>query len=425
MSEGIIRMSFKEIERLRIIHKVLDKQVTQVKAAEILGLSERQVRRIVRRVKSGGDRSIVHRRRGQAAANKMPKELEDRIGEIIKDEYPDFRPSLASEKLWEYHAIRVGREKLRQIMIERGLWKVRKPRDRHIYQWRERKAYCGEMVQMDGSHHAWLEDRGPRLVLMGYIDDATNRFFGRFYDYEGVFPAMDSLEHYIRLYGLPVSLYLDKHSTYKTTRQPDTEELLKGQKAHTQFERAAGELGVKIKHAHSPQAKGRIERAFGTLQDRLVKEMRLKGIATKEEANDYLEIYLPGFNEQFTRVAKKENDLHKPLPEDVDLREILCIKATRTINDGYIIRWKGRVFLLDNPSIVLRRQKAELREHFDGQITLKYKERYLNCHEVCETKPHKEKKAEVKGKVRKKANYKPSADHPWNRTSFRHLPDRW
>ena len=426
MLEDIILMSFKEIERLRIIHKVFDKQVTQVKAAEILGLSERQVGRIVKRIRDGGDRSIVHRSRGQAAANKMPEELEDRIGEIVRDEYPDFRPSLAAEKLWECHGIRVGREKLRQIMIERGLWKVRKLRDRHVYQWRERKAYYGEMVQMDGSHHDWLEERGARLVLMGYIDDATNRFFGRFYDYEGVYPAMDSFEHYIGLYGLPVSLYLDKHSTYKTTRQPDTEELLKGQRAHTQFERAAKELGVKILHAHSPQAKGRIERAFGTLQDRLVKEMRLKGITTKEKANDFLESYLPGFNEQFAKVARKEGNLHRPLPEEVDLREILCIKATRTINDGYIIRWKQRVFLLDNPSLLLRRQKVEFREHFDGRVTLKHKDRYLDFHEVYETKPLKHAKSEkiVKEKERKKSKYKPSPEHPWNKYLYKSMFDR-
>jgi Helix-turn-helix domain len=423
MAEDIILMSFKEIERLRIIHKVLDKQVTQVKAAEILGLSERQVGRIVKRVRSGGDRSIVHRSRGQAAANKMPKELEDRIGEVVRDEYTDFKPSLAAEKLWQCHGIRVGREKVRQIMIERGLWKVRKLRDRHVYQWRERKAYYGEMIQMDGSHHDWLEDRGERLVLMGYIDDATNRFFGRFYDYEGIYPAMDSFERYIRLYGLPVSVYLDKHSTYKTTRQPDTEELLKGERAHTQFERAAKELGVKVMHAHSPQAKGRIERAFGTLQDRLVKEMRLKGITTKEEANHYLESYLPGFNEQFMRMARKEGDLHRPLPEDVDLREILCIKAARTINDGYIIRWKRRVFLLDNPSLVLRRQKVEVREHFDGRVTLKYKDIYLDHHEVFETKPLKQVKV-AKEKTRKKSKYKPPPDHPWNKYRYKSMFDR-
>lgn len=426
MAEDIILMSFKEIERLRIIHKVLDKQVTQVKAAEILGLSERQVGRIVKRVRNGGDQSIAHRRRGQVAANKMPEELEDRIGEIVRDEYADFKPSLAAEKLWECQRIRVGREKLRQIMIERGLWKVRKHRDRHVYQWRERKAYYGEMIQMDGSHHDWLEERGSRLVLMGYIDDATNRFFGRFYDYEGIYPAMDSFEHYIRLYGLPVSLYLDKHSTYKTTRQPATDELLRGERANTQFERAAKELGVKVMHAHSPQAKGRIERAFGTLQDRLVKEMRLKGITTKEEANHYLESYLPGFNEQFTRMARKEGDLHRSLPEEVDLREILCIKATRTINDGYIIRWKRRVFLLDNPSLVLRRQKVEVREHFDGRITVKYKDRYLDCHEVYETKPLKQTKVEktVKEKQRKKSKYKPPPDHPWNKYRYKSMFDR-
>jgi hypothetical protein len=311
-------------------------------------------------------------------------------------------------------------------MIERGLWKVRKLRDRHVYQWRERKAYYGEMVQMDGSHHDWLEKRGQRLVLMGYIDDATNRFFGRFYDYEGVYPAMDSLTHYIRMYGVPVSLYLDKHSTYKTTRQPDTEELLKGQRAHTQFERAAKELGVKILHAHSPQAKGRIERAFGTLQDRLVKEMRLKRITTKEEANDFLESYLPGFNEQFAKMARKEGNLHKSLPEEIDPREILCIKATRTINDGYIIRWKQRVFLLDNPSLVLRRQKVELREHFDGRITLKHKGRYLDYHEVFETKPLKEAKVgttEIE-KERKKSKYKPSPEHPWNKYQYKSMLDR-
>jgi hypothetical protein len=258
---------------------------------------------------------------------------------------------------------------------------------------------------------------------MGYIDDATNRFFGRFYDYEGVYPAMDSFEHYIKLYGLPVSVYLDKHSTYKTTRQPDTEELLKGEKAHTQFERAAKELGVKVMHANSPQAKGRIERAFGTLQDRLVKEMRLKGITTKEEANHYLESYLPGFNEQFTRVAPKEGDLHRSLPEDLDLKEIFCIKATRTINDGYIIRWKGRVFLLDNPSLVLRKQKVEFREHFDGRITVKYKNRYLGCHEVFETKPPKQKKV-PKEKQRKKSKYKPPPEHPWNKYRYKSMADR-
>jgi transposase len=426
MAQDIIAMSLKEIERLKVVHKVLGEQISQVKAAEIMDLSERQVRRIIRRVRDEGGRSIAHRSRGQEAANKMPKELEDRIGEIIREEYPDFKPSLAAEKLMESHGIRVGREKLRQIMIEQGLWKVRKRRHGYVYQWRERKAYYGEMIQMDGSHHDWMEDRGERLVLMGYIDDATNRFFGHFYDYEGIYPAMDSFGRYIRLYGLPVSLYLDKHSTYKTTRQPDTDELLRGERARTQFERAVKEVGVKIIHAHSPQAKGRIERVFGTLQDRLVKEMRLKGVKTRDEANRYLQSYLPRFNQQFTREAQKEGNLHRSLPEEMDLREIFCIKGIRTINDGYIIRWKRRVLLLDSPSIALRRRKVEVREHFDGQITVKYKNRYLDYHEVYETKPIKQTKVKkaVMEKERKKSKYKPSPEHPWNKYRYKSMFDR-
>jgi len=158
------------------------------------------------------------------------------------------------------------------------LWKIRQRRNKDVHQWRERKLYYGEMIQMDGSHHEWLEERGPKLVFMGYIDDATNLVLGRFYDYEGVYPVMDSLERYIRRYGLPHSLYLDKDSTYKTTRQPEADELLRGESAATQFERSCRELEIKIIHAHSPQAKGRIERTFGTLQDRLIKEMRLENI---------------------------------------------------------------------------------------------------------------------------------------------------
>jgi hypothetical protein len=172
---------------------------------------------------------------------------------------------LAVEKLWECEGIKVSRETMRQWMILEGLWRVRDTRRQRIYQWRERTSR-GEMIQMDGSHHDWLEGRGPELVLMGYVDDATNDFFGRFYGYEGVYPAMESFGCYIRRYGLPVSVYLDRHSTYKTTREPSVEESLRGERAQTQFARALKELGVKLIYAHSPQAKGRIERIFETLK---------------------------------------------------------------------------------------------------------------------------------------------------------------
>jgi hypothetical protein len=328
----------------------------------------------------------------------------------------DFGPTLAAEKLEECEKIRVSNEKLRQIMLAKGLWQ-RKRRRRKIYRWRERKEYFGEMVQMDGSHHDWLEGRGSKMVLMGYADDATGRFYGRFYDHEGLFPAMDSLERYIQHYGSPVSLYLDKHSTYKTTRQPDLDELLRGEEAQTQFERAAKELDIEIIHANSPQAKGRIERTFGTLQDRLVKELRLVGVCTIEEANTFLDEFMPRHNKRFAKMALKQGDLHRRLPMGIKFRDILCIKSKRTIANDYTIRWRGRRFLIDNASLVMRRQKVEVREHLDDQITIKFNRRYLNFHEVFEAKPAKITKAKKgSSEVRKKkGKYIPPPDHPWKR----------
>ena len=417
MREDLITLSQKEIERLRIIRRVMDKQMTQVKASELLGITDRQVRNIIGKIRNNGDKAIAHGNRGRVAANKMHAELEEQIGGIVKRCYPDFGPKFASEKLEEREGIKVSKEKLRQVMIAKGLWKVRRRRKREVHQWRERKAYYGEMVQMDGSHHDWLEGRGLELVFMGYIDDATNHVFGYFYDYEGIYPAMDSLERYISLYELPRSLYLDKDSTYKTTRQPDTDELLRGKEAETQFERACGELQIEMIHANSPQAKGRIERTFGTLQDRLIKEMRLAGVKSKEEANLFLEWYLPIYNEQFSKVAREEGDLHRPLAKHINLREIFCIKGKRIINNGYIVKWRGRMFLIENPSIAMRRRKVEVMEHFDGEIWIKFNDRYLKFREIIEQKPAKV--AKVKKPVvepkKKKSKYIPPADHPWRR----------
>jgi len=416
MREDIIAMSTQEVKRLKIMPKVLDRQLTQAKAGEVLGISERQVRRLVKRIREQGAKGLVHRNRGRPSPHKMPKERENVIGLVIEENYHDFGPTLASEKLWERHGIKVGREKLRQIMISKGIWRVRRKK-RETHQWRERKHYYGEMIQMDGSHHDWLEGRGPEMVLMGYVDDATGRAYGRFYDYEGLYPAMDSFERYIRRYGLPVSVYLDKHSTYKTMRQPDLDELLRGETAATQYERACRELGVEVIHAHSPQAKGRIERAFGTLQDRLIKEMRLASISTKEEANEFLERYLPIYNKRFGKEPLREADLHRRLPRGVRLRDIFCIQGRRTITNGYIVKWRGRMFLIEDPTIVQRRRKVEIREHFDGAITIKFKGRYLKHKEIKDQKPvvEQEVKKEAAEPVKKKSKYIPPADHPWRR----------
>lgn len=417
MAKEVITMSKKEVDRLRILHRVMDRQLTQVYGAKLLEITDRQVRNLLHKIREHGDKGIVHGNRGRLAPNKMPIELEERIGRLIESKYTDFGPTLASEKLFELDGIKISKEKARRIMIAKGLWKVRRKRERDVHQWRERKHHFGEMIQFDGSHHMWLEDRGPKMVFMGYIDDATSHTFGRFYEYEGLYPAMDSLTHYINRYGLPRSVYLDKYKTYKATRQPNLYEELRGEGPLTQYQRALQELGIKIIHADSPQAKGRVERLFGTLQDRLIKEMRLVKIKTIDEANEFLEHYLPRYNEQFSKIALKEGDLHNPLPDGVDLREIFCLKDIRTINNGYIVRWKGKRFLIDNASIAMRKRKVEVREHFDGELTIKFNGRYLGFHEVFEPKPARTqpRKEPVNGNGKKKGKYIPTADHPWRR----------
>ena len=415
MAKEIIAMSEKEIDRLRILHRVTDRQLTQVYGAKLLGITDRQVRNLLYKIREEGDKGIVHGNRGRRAANKMSTEMEERIGMIVERKYPDFGPTLASEKLFELDGITVSKEKARRIMIAKGLWKVRRKKKRGGHPWRERKPYFGEMVQFDGSHHMWLEERGDKMVFMGYIDDATNHIFGRFYEYEGTYPAMDSLSRYIKRYGLPRSIYMDKLKTYKATRQPTLYEELRGEGPLSQYQRALKELGINDIHANSAEAKGRVERLFGTLQDRLIKEMRLVKVKTIEEANEFLDDYLPRHNERFSKKALKEGDLHRPLPDEVNLHDIFCLKDIRTINNGYIVRWRGRRFLIDNASIAMRKRKIEVSEHFDGKLTFKLSGRYLKFHEIFEPKPLKIQSKKERVKVKRKGKYIPPPDHPWRR----------
>jgi len=287
---------------------------------------------------------------------------------------------------------------------------------RAVHPWRERKAHRGEMVQMDGSHHDWLEGRGPKMVLMSYIDDATGWSWGLFYEYEGVYPAMDSLRRYLGLYGRPESTYFDKHSTYKTTRQPDTEELLRGDQARTQFERALGELGIQAIHAHSPQAKGRVERSYRTLQDRLVKAMRLEGIRSLEEANRFLETYWPKYNGKFAKEPREREDFHQRVPKSLNLDRILCLKKTRTINNGYLIKWRNRTYAVQSPSITMSRQKIEVLESFGKELEFLWKGRALDVREVEEAPSVKPPRIPAAKPPHRKEKYIPPANHPWRRT---------
>ena len=414
MCEDRITMSRREIERYQVIQQSLRREVTQAKAGELLELSERQIRRLVKRVRLKGMRGLVHGNRGRPSPRKMRAEEVERIASIIAERYRDFTPLHAAEKLWERHKVRVSREKVRQVMMAKGLWKRRRRRkEDHV--WRERKPHVGEMVQLDGSHHEWLEKRGPRLVLMGYVDDASNRVYGRFYDHEGVYPAMDSLRRYIGRYGVPQSIYLDKHSTYKTSRQPATDELLRDEQAQTQFERALGEVGIKAIHANSPQAKGRIERTFGTLQNRLVKEMRLANVSTCEEANRFLDVYLPAHNRRFMKEPLRPQDLHRPVPKSLNLDDVFCLKGIRTVNNGYIIQWGSRTFVLTRPSLTVRRQKVVVREWFDGRLSIRFNGKDLEYKEVDTVRPKPAVRVFALKMRRKPSKYIPPPTHPWKR----------
>jgi len=244
----MIMASQEELRRLHVIRKVLERVIKQVRAAEVLSLSCRQIRRLAKRVKGEGDGGIVHRSRGKPSNRRIDDQVKARAIKLYQERYKGFGPTLAAEKLLEGQRMQVSDETLRGWLIESGDWKRSRKRRGHR-QWRERKEHCGEMVQMDGSHHAWLEGRGPACVLMGYIDDATGRGFGRFYAYEGTQPAMDSLRSYIQRYGIPLKVYLDKHTTYKSNGKASLEEELAGIGPLSEFERALRELGVEVIHA--------------------------------------------------------------------------------------------------------------------------------------------------------------------------------
>jgi len=381
--EDMVMASQEELRRLHVVRKVQEKLIKQVEAGEVLGLSSRQVRRIVKRVGKEGARGVIHRARGRCSNRAYPDRGKDRVVEVYREKYRGFGPTLAAEKLLEGEGIELSEETLRGWVLRSGDWRKRRRRRGHR-QWRERKGHCGEIVQMDGSHHGWLEGRGPECVLMGYIDDATGRGFGRFYEYEGTVPAMDSFGRYIQRYGIPLKVYLDKHTTYKSNGQPTVEEELAGIEPLSEFERALKELGVEVIHAHSPQAKGRVERFLGTLQDRLVKEMRLRGIGSMEEANLFLEEYWSQFNRQFAVAPKEKEDFHRSVPRGLKLDEVLCIQVKRALRNDFTVAYNRRLYQVEDS---IQASKVMVYEGLDGSIRLKHKGRTLRIREIASRPP--------------------------------------
>ena len=405
-----VTMSQRELRRLHFVKNAIGKVITQAEAAEAIEISERQVRRIVRKVREGGETGIVHGSRGRPSNHATSSKLKTKVLDLFRKQYPDFGPTLASEKLLERDKIAVSDETLRLWLLEAKIpYKQRKKRPHR--EWRERKACFGEMVQTDGSHHDWFEGRGPKCVLMGYIDDATGRPWGRFEPYEGTLPAMRSLKGYIKRYGIPAALYLDKHMTYRSPKQQTIEDELAGKRAMSQFQRAAEELGINVIHANSPQAKGRVERLFRTFQDRLIKEMRLENICGIEEGNRFLARYLPVYYRRFGVVPSAAGDMHRALSDGLDLNRVLCIKTERALRNDFTVAHEGRLYqVLDN----IQAKKVMVEERMDETMVIRHREQALKFKPILVRAPKLASKPRDYLFSAQKINV-PSFGHPWRR----------
>ena len=378
-----ISMSIKETERIAIMDNLIAKRIKQKHASIQLGISIRQIRRMVKRYKKDGLSGLVHKSRGAVSNRAIEQEKKDTIIALVKKHYPDFGPTFASEKLSERDGVVVSKESLRQIMIEEGLWKAKQRKEVTIHTYRERRSCVGELVQLDGSPHAWFEDRAEKCTLIAFIDDATSRIMdGEFADYEGTFTLYDATEHYLNTYGKPLSLYVDKHSTFRINRQATIEEELKDTKARSQYGRAMDELKIELIFAHSPQAKGRVERLFETLQDRLVKELRLAGISTKEEATKYFrEVYIPEHNAKFVVPPKEPNNVHKNLLETDDLSRIFTVQTKRVISKTLVVQYKNIRYQIDTTGpyqYLLQKQNILVEENKEGAIVFRHKDKVLS-----------------------------------------------
>jgi len=420
--KDIVKMSVLELKRLPIIHKVIQKELTQTEASGLLHLCTRQIRRIKERITQEGDEGIAHKSRGRLSNNAKPNKIKNRVLHLCSTKYKGFNPTFASEKLFEIDKIPLSDETLRLWFIENKIeYKTRRARKHR--KWRERRHYFGEMEQADGSHHDWLEGRGPECVLMLYVDDATSRRFAKFYKYEGTLPFMESFKRYIKKRGLPHSIYIDRHSTYKSTKKPSIDDELNNREPLTQVGRALKELGVDLIFAKSAPAKGRVERNFETFQDRLIKEMRLKDIKTIDEANKFLEYYLPGFDKRFSVEPIEKDDLHRPLPKDIDLDAILCIKTEHPVRNDFTIVHKTKLYQIFDR---INAKKITVEEKTNGRMLITYKGKALKYKEITQRPKGKEDKPKYVFTMVRKERYRPPMEHPLKgpffRARYQHLP---
>ncbi len=417
---GHLIMSAKEIDRIPTMEALIKGEITVKGAAQTLRLSTRQVKRLKKRFSKLGPEGLMHKNRGRTSNRKLPKPAVDRAVAIVKRDYFDFGPTLALEKLKENHNVTFSRETLRQAMIEKGLWKPKKKRYVTLHQTRRRRDREGELVQADGSPHLWFEDRGTYCTLLVFIDDATGKLkhleFAKAETTEAYFRAMNT---YIGKHGKPLALYVDKHGVFRVNSRRSETASVDDNNGLTQFTRAMQELNIGMIFANSPEAKGRVEKVNGTLQDRLVKEMRLRGIATMEAGNAYLPEFINFYNLRFAVAARNSQDAHRALLPSEELTRILVVKQIRTLSKNLEFQYQSRRYLvqLERPPYSMRHAKVVVVDNWrNGEIALYYKNQKLTVRMVdavpdLKVASAKEVYQEVEKHVKKP--WKPAENHPW------------
>ena len=423
--EKLITMTNKETQRYDIIKNLINEKINGTQAAKQLNLSVRQTKRLKAEVKKKGIKGIIHGNRGKKSNRKTNPKLKDKIVKIIKENYHDFTPTLAQEKLEEIHKIKRSYGLIRNIMIQAGLYrsKKRKVNKKHFTQ-RERKEYYGELVQYDGSYHNWLENRctdkemRKEQCLLLAVDDATGEPTPILAKNEGIEATFKFWKSYVETKGKPIAIYLDKFSTYKVNHKNAVD----NNDFKTQFQRAMIELDIKVIFANSPQAKGRVERMNSTLQDRLVKEIRLAKINSIKEANEFIKKeFIPNFSKRFNVKAKKKENLHRKLTsqEKEKINNIFAIKNKRIVRNDFVIQYKNRYFQLNEiqkNATVYKRDEVIVEQHLDKSIHIckktNHQDKYLDFTELNE-KPKKEVEIKLPAITRVKTQYIPPIDHPW------------
>ena len=387
-------MTQAERDRLVALKKAKKKLITQKQAAEELGITERHVRRLLRQLKRRGDKVVVHALRGFPSNRKISADTEqEAIAILSQPVYRGFGPTLASEYLAKKHDIEVSRETLRQWMIRGKLWRARKQHIEKVHEWRPRRSRLGELVQWDTSDHDWLEGRGDEILLINMIDDATSRWFARFVDSDSTVENMNHLERYLKKHGRPLGYYTDKAALFQTAVKTNRDGSRKGKEREelppTQIGRALQELGIPWIPAHSPQAKGRVERGFLTAQDRLVKGMRVAGVTTLKQANQYLETeFLPWVNSTLAVAPANPDDAHRPLEKHHDLAAILSHVEKRRVNNDYTFPLDAKTYRIARKDIGagLRGVYIRVEQRRDGSVVARCRDRYLGV-ERCDQRP--------------------------------------